>query len=222
MSDGRRAGRRGSGPEPDPYRRTIVVVGVVLALLAFAVMGYALWSDGVTTDTGGDGTNETNDTIGPDDVEERNDTQPSEDTAGDGGAAGIPTIRKPTRTKRTIRATRVTRTRAATRATRTPNRSRRTKDRRVTRRTGPRTTRRRRTGPERTKQGPTRPKAGRTRRASEGVDGAGPFAGATGPTIESASARSTPCHRTVPVKIRPPSSSWLAVMTLTKVSGRSA
>lgn len=80
MSDGRRAGRRGSGPEPDPYRRTIVVVGVVLALLAFALMGYALWSEGIPTDTGGDDANET------DGVVERNDTQPTEDASDDGGS----------------------------------------------------------------------------------------------------------------------------------------
>lgn len=84
VSDGRhtRGGRGGS--EPDPYRRAIVVLGIALGLLAFAVMGYALWSDGTMT-AGDDDTNATNETIDTDRVEEGNETEPAENASGDGG-----------------------------------------------------------------------------------------------------------------------------------------
>ena len=85
MSDRRhtRGRSRGSDPEPDPYRRTIVALGIVLGLLAFAVIGYAIWS-GETT-AGNEGANETNETIDSDREPRANETEPAENASGDGG-----------------------------------------------------------------------------------------------------------------------------------------
>lgn len=85
MSDGRHARRRGGGPERDPYRRAIVVLGIALGLVAFAVMGYAIWSGETTTDAADGGADATNETIDSDREPRGNETEPAENASGDGG-----------------------------------------------------------------------------------------------------------------------------------------
>lgn len=75
--------RRGSGrdPEPDPYRNTIIILGITLGLVAFGVMGYALWTGDATTGTDAPDGN-------ADGLEEAlNDTEPPEapSSGGEGG-----------------------------------------------------------------------------------------------------------------------------------------
>lgn len=75
--------RRGSGrdQESDPYRRTIVILGITLGLVAFGVMGYALWTGDATT--GGAAPDGNADGLG----ERLNDTEPPEaPSSGDEGS----------------------------------------------------------------------------------------------------------------------------------------
>lgn len=75
--------RRGSGrdQESDPYRRTIVILGITLGLVAFGVMGYALLTGDATTGAAAPDGNA--DSLG----ERLNDTEPPEapSSGGEGG-----------------------------------------------------------------------------------------------------------------------------------------
>lgn len=63
------------GFEPDPHRETVIALGIALALVAFGVMGWALWSGEATDETSG-----TTENYG---LEPQNDTEPIEN-ASDG------------------------------------------------------------------------------------------------------------------------------------------
>lgn len=73
--------RSGRDQEPDPYRNTIIILGITLGLVAFGVMGYALWTGDATT--GADAPDGNADGLG----KALNDTEPPEapSSGGEGG-----------------------------------------------------------------------------------------------------------------------------------------
>lgn len=86
MSD--RRGISGRDQEPDPYRKTVVVLGIILAVVAFGVIGYAFWTGDATTNANAPDEN------ADDRVEELNDSEPPE-APSNGGEEGGNTTKGP-------------------------------------------------------------------------------------------------------------------------------
>lgn len=78
----------GRDQEPDPYRKTVVVLGITLAVVAFGVIGYAFWTGDATTNANAPDEN------ADDYLEELNDTEPPE-APSNGGEGGRNTTEGP-------------------------------------------------------------------------------------------------------------------------------